>query len=266
MKLSLKCLLCLLPFSPGIPLILSVFPRGLHPIWTWEDLFKNLCNVRADLAEGDLMSTIWIHCEYIYIKIWHLKRKLMKTDFFLQILYYVMSTSSVIWQSWRGLETRNKKRERSSQERSKARKSCLRFLDVYIISNVTLSRSVSKKNYGFWHPLPMPMGLFRHISLYILDYTLLPKYESKLVRKSWQISKWIDGRTVIVINRTFESLTFQHFFHEPTFHSVFYKLILCYFSVAIRVHSFPGQKCTVDMLWSRILLVGVEVSKSCIDV
>ena len=76
----------------------------------------------------------------------------MKNDLFLQILYYVMNTSSVIWQSWRGLETRNKKRERSSQERSKARKSCLRFLHVHIISNVTLSRSVSKKSYGFWHP------------------------------------------------------------------------------------------------------------------
>ena len=96
-----------------------------------------------------------------------------------------------------------------------------------------------------------------NISLYILNNTLLPKYESKLVRKSWQISESFDGRTDIVINRTFESLTFQHFFHEPTFHSVFYKLILCYFSVAIRVHSFPGQKCTVDMLWSRISLVGV---------
>ena len=100
-------------------------------------------------------------------------------------------------------------------------------------------------------------GIISIYILYIVIYTLLPKYESKLVRKSWQISKWIDGRTVIVINRTFESLTFQHFFHEPTFHSVFYKLILCYFSVAIRVHSFPGQKCTVDMLWSRISLVGV---------
>ena len=113
---------------------------------------------------------------------------------------------------------------------------------------------ISRTSVGF---LPMPMGLFRHISLYIIDYTLLPKYESKLVRKSWQISEWFDGQTDIVIKRTFESLTFQHFFHEPTFHSVFYKLILCYFSVAIRVHSFPGQKCTVDMLWSRISLAGV---------
>ena len=196
------------------------------------------------------MNTIWIHCEYIYIKIWHLKRKLMKTDFFLQILYYVMSTSSVIWQSWRGLETRNKKRERSSQERSKARKSCLRFLHVHIISNVTLSRSVSKKSYGFWHPAlvscpcPWPWDYF---DIYVYIFLILLCCQN--MNQSW--FKNPDRY------RTFESLTFQHFFHEPTFHSVFYKLILCYFSVAIRVHSFPGRKCTVDMLWSRISLVGV---------
>ena len=161
-----------------------------------------------------------------------------------------MNTSSVIWQSWRGLETRNKKRERSSQERSKARKSCLRFLHVHIISNVTLSRSVSKKSYGFWHPAlvscpcPWPWDYF---DIYVYIFLILLCCQN--MNQSW--FKNPDRY------RTFESLTFQHFFHEPTFHSVFYKLILCYFSVAIRVHSFPGQKCTVDMLWSRISLAGV---------
>ena len=114
------------------------------------------------------MNTLWVHLHKNLAS----QEKINENWFFLQILYYVMSTSSVIWQSWRGLETRNKKRERSSQERSKARKSCLRFLHVHIISNVTLSRSVSKKSYGFWHPAlvscpcPWPWDYF-DIYLYV---------------------------------------------------------------------------------------------------
>ena len=188
------------------------------------------------------MNTLWVHLHKNLAS----QEKINENWFFLQILYYVMSTSSVIWQSWRGLETRNKKRERSSQERSKARKSCLRFLHVYIISNVTLSRSISKKSYGFWHPA-LVFCPWDYTDIYLYIFLILLCCPN--MNQSW--FKNPDRY------RTLESLTFQHFFHEPTFHSVFYKLILCYFSVAIRVHSFPGQKCTVDMLWSRISLVGV---------